>query len=111
MTRRSLAWSVLPAIALTAAMAGGVFAAGANGRYKKQGDTCVWNATDSGPNQCTPVTPGRFKKSGSACVWDGSDKGPDQCTPAKGRFKKEGDACVWNATDSGPNQCDPKKAK
>jgi hypothetical protein len=106
--RRRTLW---PALALTVAMAAGAFAAGANGRYKKQGDQCLWDANDSGPNQCAPVTPGRFKKSGNACVWDGSDKGPDQCTPAKGRFKKERDACVWNATDSGPNQCDPRKTK
>lgn len=111
MTRRFLRWRLVPAIALTAAMTAGVVAAGANGRYKKQGDQCLWDANDSGPNQCAPVTPGRFKKTGSACVWDAADKGADQCTPAKGRFKKDGSACVWNASDSGPNQCDPRKAK
>lgn len=109
--RGLLAWTYLPAVVLTAAMAGGAFTAGAAGRYKKQGDLCVWDGGDSGPNQCAPVTPGRFSKSGNACVWDSNGKGPDQCTPSKGRFKKDGSACVWNASDSGPNQCDPRKAK
>jgi hypothetical protein len=83
----------------------------AKGRYKKQGTACVWDANDSGPNQCTPVTEGRFKKNGDTCVWDASDRGPDQCTPRTGRFKKEGDKCVWNASDSGPNQCDPRQPR
>jgi hypothetical protein len=83
----------------------------AKGRYKKQGSSCLWDANDSGPNQCTPQTSGRFKKSGDECVWDASAAGDDQCTPAKGRFKKDGDQCVWNASDSGPNQCNPRTAK
>lgn len=81
------------------------------GRYKKQGDSCVWDAEDNGPNQCTPVTPGRFKKNGDSCVWDASDKGPDQCQPPAGRFKKDGSRCVWDASDSGPNQCNPKQPR
>ena len=32
------------------------------GRYKKQGDNCVWDANDGGPNQCTPQVKGRFKR-------------------------------------------------
>ena len=24
------------------------------GRYKKQGDKCVWDANDAGPDQCRP---------------------------------------------------------
>jgi hypothetical protein len=83
----------------------------AKGRYKKQGTSCLWDANDSGPNQCTPQTSGRFKKSGDDCVWDSGGTGDDQCTPSKGRFKKEGDKCVWNASDSGPNQCNPRTAK
>ncbi|MEO8078558.1 MAG: hypothetical protein ABI818_19690 [Acidobacteriota bacterium] len=83
----------------------------AKGRYKKQGNTCQWDANDSGPNQCTPQTSGRFKKSGDDCVWDSGGTGDDQCTPSKGRFKKDGDKCVWNASDSGPNQCNPRTAK
>src|SRR3954469_23954379 len=60
------------------------------GRYKKQGNACLWDPNDSGPNQCTPVTGrGRFKKDGDKCLWRASDKGPDQCRPATGRFKKE----------------------
>ena len=85
--------------------------AGQKGRYKKEGAKCVWNADDSGPNQCTPTTTGRFKKSGDNCTWDVNDSGADQCRPAKGRFKKEGNACVWNASDGGPDQCDPRQAK
>ena len=83
----------------------------AKGRYKKQGDKCVWDPNDSGPNQCTPPAPakGRFKKSGNSCVWDANDTGADQCRPAKGRFKREGSSCVWSSTDSGPDQCDPRK--
>ena len=93
------------------AVAAGTFGAADNGRYKKQGNRCVWDATDSGPNQCTPVAVGRFKEQGGTCLWVAKETGADQCKPAKGRFKKEGTACVWNATDSGPNQCDPRRAK
>jgi hypothetical protein len=78
----------------------------ANGRYKKEGNRCVWDANDSGPNQCTPPK-GRYKKTGERCVWDANDSGPDQCTPPKGRFKKDGNRCVWDANDSGPDQCRP----
>ncbi len=81
------------------------------GRYKREGDNCVWDARDTGPNQCTPVTIGRFKQEGKRCVWDASDKGPDQCTPAHGRFKQEGDKCVWTPGDSGPNQCNPRRPR
>jgi hypothetical protein len=81
-----------------------------SGRYKKQGDECVWTDNDSGPNQCSPTTAGRFKKSGNNCVWDANDKGADQCKPTSGRFKKDGDRCVWTPDDSGPNQCNPRQA-
>jgi hypothetical protein len=81
------------------------------GRYKKEGDSCVWDANDSGPNQCEPWTKGRFKKEGDRCVWSSSESGPDQCTPPTGRFKKEGDRCVWTANDSGPNQCNPRQPR
>jgi hypothetical protein len=92
-------------------LAGAVAGVGAAGRYKKDGSKCVWDAKDSGPDQCQPTVAGRFKKDGDACVWAAGDKGDDQCTPAKGRFKKDGKACVWSATDSGPNQCDPRQAR
>jgi hypothetical protein len=81
----------------------------AAGRYKKEGDRCVWDANDSGPNQCTPPS-GRYKKDGDKCEWDARDGGPDQCTPSKGRFKLEGDKCVWDARDSGTDQCRPNAA-
>ena len=89
----------------------GAATAGAAGRYKKQGNRCIWYANDSGPNQCEPLMPGRFKKDGDKCEWAPGDRGPDQCRPAKGRFRKEGDKCEWSATDSGPNQCDPRRVK
>jgi hypothetical protein len=82
-----------------------------NGRYKRQGDKCLWDATDSGPNQCTPVTAGRFKRSGKACSWSVAETGPDQCRPAHGRFKRERSGCVWTPGDDGPDQCDPHEAK
>lgn len=115
MTYRSIGRIV--AIALVAATA--VFGhpatwadeAQAKGRYKKQGDKCVWDAADSGPNQCTPQTKGRFKKTGDTCAWHANDSGDDQCRPSTGRFKKEGTSCVWNAKDSGPDQCDPRSPK
>jgi hypothetical protein len=81
------------------------------GRYKKQGDACVWDAKDSGPDQCQPQTEGRFKKDGDRCVWAAGDRGPDQCNPSGGRFKQEGSKCVWAEGENGPNQCNPKKPK
>jgi hypothetical protein len=83
------------------------------GRYKREGDDCVWATTDSGPNQCTPVTRGRFKKGGNdSCTWDSNDAGPDQCKPPRGRWKKgSGDDCTWDPKDDGPNQCNPRRAR
>jgi hypothetical protein len=83
----------------------------AKGRYKRQGDNCIWDTNDTGPNQCTPRTAGRFKKDGNRCYWDGNDRGADQCTPPKGRFKVEGDRCVWAPDDDGANQCNPKQPR
>ena len=103
--------------AIGAALLAGAFAldssayAGTAGRYKKDGARCVWDANDSGPNQCAPVTAGHFRRTGNTCVWDSGATGNDQCRPAKGRFKKEGSSCVWNGSDSGPDQCDPHAAK
>jgi|KBSSwiS6_1023812.scaffolds.fasta_scaffold24747_2 hypothetical protein len=101
------------AVALTVTVVGltGVSAAQQKGRYKKEGSRCVWNAEDSGPNQCEPIVKGRFKKSGDDCVWAAGDAGENQCRPAKGRFKKSGDRCVWDANDGGPDQCDPRTIK
>jgi hypothetical protein len=100
-----------PAVAAVGADASREAAAAQKGRYKKEGDNCVWDANDSGPNQCEPLTKGRFKKDGDRCVWEFNESGPDQCTPRGGRFKKEGDRCVWTANDSGPNQCNPRKPR
>ena len=103
---------VLPIVMLFAAAAAGVMAdPQGKGRYKQEGNVCVWNETDSGPNQCAPVTEGRFKKDGDGCVWDGSGRGTDQCTPKSGRFKQEGNRCVWTPSDNGPNQCNPRQVK
>ena len=115
MTHRSVGRMVAGTLVLAVTVLGGTASsadvAQAKGRYKKQGDKCVWDASDSGPNQCTPRTKGRFKKTGDTCVWDANDAGADQCRPSTGRFKTEGNRCVWNATDSGPDQCDPRKPK
>ncbi len=88
-------------------------AAPQKGRYKKQGDTCVWDANDGGPNQCTPLVKGRFKKGANdSCTWDPDDVGDDQCRPPKGRWKKGSEnSCVWDANDGGPDQCNPRQAK
>ncbi len=110
MTYRPIARLVPFVFALAVAVAA-TSAAGEQGRYKKQGDNCEWDANDSGPNQCTPAVKGRFKKSGDACTWDSNDQGPDQCRPPKGRWKKEGSGCSWNGNDSGPDQCNPRQAK
>jgi hypothetical protein len=72
MTYRSSGWIVLVVLISALMVSAGASARDPQqkGRYKKQGALCLWDANDSGPNQCTPVTQGRFKKSGSACVWD-----------------------------------------
>lgn len=108
---RTVAGTLILAFAIFTGAASSANEAQAKGRYKKQGDKCVWDAGDSGPNQCTPQTKGRFKKAGDTCAWDTNDSGADQCRPPTGRFKKEGRSCVWNATDSGPDQCDPRRPK
>jgi hypothetical protein len=102
--------AALAVVVLGGAVAGATLA-GAEGRYKKDGSKCVWDARDNGPDQCQPAVSGHFKKSGGSCTWAAGEKGNDECQPSKGRFKKNGNACEWNATDSGPNQCDPRQAK
>jgi hypothetical protein len=81
------------------------------GRFKQEGDNCVWDAKDEGPNQCTPRVPGRFKQEKNGCVWDAKDNGPDQCTPPKGRWKVDGERCYWDAKDEGPHQCNPRQRR
>jgi hypothetical protein len=109
MTRLSVSRVVASALLLAFAVTAGD--AQTKGRYKKQGANCEWDANDSGPNQCTPVTRGRFKKDGDTCRWDANDTGGDQCRPASGRWKKDGNACTWSASDSGPDQCNPRQAR
>lgn len=96
-----------------AGVAADVSAVQNKGRYKTQGDECVWDANDGGPNQCTPQTRGRFKKgAGGACTWESNDTGADQCTPKQGRWKKgDGNRCYWDPKDSGSNQCNPRQAR
>jgi hypothetical protein len=111
MTRRLSAPVVLTALVLAGTAAWNAAADQQKGRYKQEGEACVWDANDSGPDQCTPRVAGRFKKSGDACVWDAKDKGPDQCQPPSGRWKTDGDRCVWDPKDSGPNQCNPRERR
>jgi hypothetical protein len=112
MRRRGLA-VLLVVLTSALTLGAGAFAhdAAQKGRYKKQGTLCVWDARDSGSNQCTPIVVGRFKKSGRACVWEPSEQGANECRPKLGRFKKDGGRCVWSGRDSGPDQCDPRRAK
>jgi pimeloyl-ACP methyl ester carboxylesterase len=83
------------------------------GRYKIIGSECVWDANDSGPDQCSPLPPpGRYKFDGfGTCYWEPNDYPPDQCSlPAAptGRFKLDGSGgCSWDPNDSGPDQCAP----
>jgi hypothetical protein len=111
MTGRSMSRMIGSALVLAIVALTGMAAADAQakGRYKKQGANCVWDANDTGPNQCTPAATGRFKKDGANCVWDATGSGADQCRPQTGRFKKSGTKCEWSAKDSGPDQCDPRK--
>jgi hypothetical protein len=113
MTRLSIVRTIAVALVLAVGTLASVAAGESQnkGRYKKQGDKCVWDANDGGPNQCTPQTTGHFKKEGDGCVWDAQSSGDDQCRPATGRFKKEGSRCEWNAKDSGPDQCNPRQPK
>lgn len=83
------------------------------GRYKLVDSSCVWDANDSGPDQCAPTPPpGRYKFDGNgSCYWEPNDYPPDQCSPPSepsGRFKLDGGGgCYWDANDSGPDQCAP----
>jgi len=83
------------------------------GRYKSDGRTCVWDANDSGPNQCAPRVSGRFKGGpNGSCVWEANDAGPDQCRPPKGRWKGgPNNACAWDGNDDGPDQCNPRQLR
>jgi hypothetical protein len=64
------------------AMAGQATAA--EGRWKLGGDgACYFDAADSGPDQCAPMT-GRWKLGGDGnCYFDANDGGPDQCVPVE----------------------------
>lgn len=55
---------------------------------------------------------GRWKDDGNGgCVFDATDDGPDQCSPTPGRWKLDGNGgCYFDANDSGPNQCPPQAA-
>jgi pimeloyl-ACP methyl ester carboxylesterase len=84
-----------------------------SGRFKLIDGQCVWDATDSGPDQCSPLPPpGRYKFDGwGTCYWEPNDYPPDQCSPPApptGRFKLDGSGgCYWDPNDSGPDQCAP----
>ena len=110
MTRKTFA-CIVTSLILTATAIGDIAALQQKGRFKQEGDNCVWDREDTGPNQCTPRTPGRFKQEKEGCVWDAKDNGPDQCKPPKGRWKAEGDRCYWEPKDEGPNQCNPRQPR
>jgi hypothetical protein len=76
----SARWIFLLLVVVGAATAAGL--AGQDGRWKLGDDgSCYFDATDSGPDQCSPV-PGRWKLGGDgSCYFDPTDEGPDQCTP------------------------------
>jgi len=113
MTRWSIRRFALPAFVVAVAVLATAASGDAQrkGRYKKEGDNCVWAHDDSGPNQCTPRVAGRFKKEGDRCVWDAKDVGDDQCRPPTGRWKTEGSRCVWDGKDSGADQCNPRQPR
>jgi hypothetical protein len=50
---------------------------------------------------------GRWKIQGDQCLFDPDDDGFDQCSPTAGRWKISGDSCIFDPNDSGPNQCPP----
>lgn len=77
MTRRLLVGTFL---ALVACLCVTAYAQGQDGRWKIQGDQCVFDPNDSGPDQCS-ATMGRWKVEGDACIFDPNDSGPDQCRP------------------------------
>ena len=77
MTRRLLVGTFL---ALVACLCVTAYAQGQDGRWKIQGDQCVFDPNDSGPDQCS-ATMGRWKISGDSCVFDPNDSGPNQCPP------------------------------
>jgi len=83
------------------------------GRYKLVNSQCLWDPTESGPDQCSPLPPpGRYKFDGAGvCYWEPNDYPPDQCSPVPpptGRFKLDGNGgCYWDSNDSGPDQCAP----
>ena len=114
MMRRSFGPLLFPVLLLAvAAVTTSATTDQGKGRYKKQGDACVWDANDGGPDQCTPRVKGRFKKGGDdSCTWYANDVGDDQCRPPQGRWKKGGDnSCTWDANDGGPDQCNPRQAR
>jgi hypothetical protein len=77
--------TVTASLALMALFCSAAIVAGAaeqqKGRYKIDGESCVWDANDSGPDQCTARIAGWFKKSGDACEWDPRTKGRISATP------------------------------
>jgi hypothetical protein len=78
MVRRLLAATF---VVMVAGLCATAFAQGAQGRWKIQGDACIFDPEDSGFDQCSP-TLGRWKISGDSCVFDETDSGPDQCQPS-----------------------------
>jgi len=84
MSRVKTPWMWTLLLAVTLSTIGVVVSAASDGRWKLGGDgTCVWDETDSGPDQCSPNPTGRWKLGGDGtCYWDAADSGPDQCSAA-----------------------------
>ena len=76
----------------------------AAGRYKKEGQRCVWDPNDTGPNQCTPPS-GRYKVG----TWD-QGRGAGPVHTAEGALQEGWRPCVWDANDSGTDQWRPTAA-
>jgi hypothetical protein len=91
----------------------GVAEAGAQkkGRYKVDGESCVWDVNDTGPNQCTPRNRGRFKEVGRSCRWVRNDDGPDQCQPPRGKWHLVRNRCVWDPNGTGGSTCNPRQPR
>jgi hypothetical protein len=113
------------------AQAGQACGGSSGGRNKCQGNACVFDPNDNGPDQCS--TDGDcgnegeldYRCNGSSCIHDpgngdfeASDcnstctgpgeayyQGYYQGSYPPGRNKCEGNACVFDPSDSGPNQC------
>lgn len=79
------------------------------GRWKVDGASCVWDAYDTGPDQCSPgtsVPASVVADQPSANGWPAP--GQRHTVTGLGRWKSDGyGGCTWDAYDDGPDQCQP----